>query len=298
MIREQWLAARRRGIGGSDIAAIMGVSKWKTPLDVYYEKVEGRQIEPNKFMRAGNMLEQAVANYFAEETGARVIAAPEQLYQHPENPLFLASLDRLYEIDGTNNVLECKTTQKDVLEPEPEWFCQTQWYIGVTGHLGIEGSAIAWLTRGVDFGYRFIEPAPEYIQEMQETAEKFWKDHVLKGIPPEPRTEDDIRKLFPSHAAGKIVEADEATFAIWQELSIVKEDRKKFKKIETDLAGKIKITMLDAEALTFGGEVLCTFKKDKDGEQFDAKAFGLEHPALYKQFLKPRIGVRKLLVKG
>ena len=41
MTREEWLSARRTGIGGSDIAAILGLSPWRTPLDVYRDKVDG-----------------------------------------------------------------------------------------------------------------------------------------------------------------------------------------------------------------------------------------------------------------
>lgn len=297
LTRDQWLALRRKGIGGSDIAAIMGVSKWKTPLDVYYEKVEGRQIEENKYMRAGRKLEAAVADYFADNTGALVHVPPDQLYRHSKKPLFIASPDRFYEASGTNNVLECKTSQKDVLEPEPEWFCQLQWYLGVMSHLGIEGGAIAWLVRGVDDGYKFYERMPDYIAEMQETAEKFWRDHIEKRVPPEPRTESDIRQLFPSHVAGKIVEADNGTFAVYQMLASAKEDRKKVEKVEAELAERIKLVMRDAEALTFGGEVICTFKKDKDGKTFDAKAFAEKNPATYEKYCVPRTGARKLLVK-
>ena len=38
MTREAWLDRRRAGIGGSDVAALLGLSRWKTPLDVFLDK--------------------------------------------------------------------------------------------------------------------------------------------------------------------------------------------------------------------------------------------------------------------
>ena len=37
--RDAWLAARRSGIGGSDIAAICGLSPYQTPYDVWLDKL-------------------------------------------------------------------------------------------------------------------------------------------------------------------------------------------------------------------------------------------------------------------
>mgnify|MGYP003308094406 CR=1 FL=1 len=72
MERTEWLARRRQGIGGSDVAAILGLSPWRTALDVYHDKTGAEKPEAEtENMRIGTALEQFVADRFTEETGRR-----------------------------------------------------------------------------------------------------------------------------------------------------------------------------------------------------------------------------------
>ena len=67
MERTEWLKRRRAGIGGSDVAAILGISPWKTALDVYHDKTGAAKDEPEtENMRLGTALEQFVADRFTE----------------------------------------------------------------------------------------------------------------------------------------------------------------------------------------------------------------------------------------
>ena len=63
---EQFENERKCGIGGSDIAAVMGLSKWKTPLDVYNEKkgIVTPQFtdEVRRRMSVGLALEEVIRN--------------------------------------------------------------------------------------------------------------------------------------------------------------------------------------------------------------------------------------------
>ena len=65
-----WHKARRKGLGGSDIAAILGISKWRTPMDVWVEKMG--LVEPSEesyAMMRGRILEDAIAQWYGEFTG-------------------------------------------------------------------------------------------------------------------------------------------------------------------------------------------------------------------------------------
>lgn len=122
MDRKTWLAVRAHGpdgsipitIGGSDVAAIFGISPWKTPLDLWLEK--SGKLLPNESenlwqKEIGHLLEPVVAKMYAFRTGHRVIP-DTYLYQHALYPWALANVDYSMEDKDTKEAggLECKTT--------------------------------------------------------------------------------------------------------------------------------------------------------------------------------------------
>lgn len=70
--REEWLNYRRRGIGGSDVAAILGVSPFRTARDIYYDKIGVVAVEPDESnwvpLEMGNLLEDLVARIFQKRS--------------------------------------------------------------------------------------------------------------------------------------------------------------------------------------------------------------------------------------
>ena len=70
--REEWLRYRKRGIGGSDAAAVCGLNPYSSPLQVYLDKTSGENGYDNEAMRQGRDLEEYVARRFTEETGRKV----------------------------------------------------------------------------------------------------------------------------------------------------------------------------------------------------------------------------------
>ena len=107
--RAEWLEERRKGIGGSDAAAVAGLNPWKSAAAVYLEKVG--EVEPEELsserIRVGHDLEDYVARRFCEATGKKVRRNNYMLH-HDEYPFLLADVDR--EVVGENAILECKTT--------------------------------------------------------------------------------------------------------------------------------------------------------------------------------------------
>lgn len=103
---KQWLEERRKGIGGSDSPAILGVSPYRTALDVWMEKrglVEGQtETAP---MRRGKMLEPLIGQMFTEQTGIQ-FTKPE-LMVHPEHSFLLASMDGIAADGKTLIEIKC-----------------------------------------------------------------------------------------------------------------------------------------------------------------------------------------------
>ncbi len=103
--RQEWLTQRRRGIGGSDAAAILGLNPWVSPFDVYLDKLGLSDPKPDtEAMRQGRDLEEYVAQRFVEATGKEVQVAPA-MFQHPEHEWMLANVDRLVVGDRRHQVV-------------------------------------------------------------------------------------------------------------------------------------------------------------------------------------------------
>ena len=112
--REEWLSYRRRGIGGSDVASIFGVSPFRTARDLYYDKLNIVSVEEDEgnwvAMEMGNLLEPLVAKIFGKKTGYKFYQIKKMFY-HPHYPFMLADLDYFVTLpDGTTTILEIKTT--------------------------------------------------------------------------------------------------------------------------------------------------------------------------------------------
>ncbi len=82
---EEWLSYRRRGIGGSDAAAILGISPWRTARDLYYDKLSVVKADMDEnwvALEMGHLLENLVARIFAKKTGLRIFQR-KVMFQHP-----------------------------------------------------------------------------------------------------------------------------------------------------------------------------------------------------------------------
>ena len=192
---------RRNYIGGSDIAVVMGMSRWKTPLKLWLEKTG--QAEPDDLsqveaVQLGTELEEFVAQKFAKESGKQV-RKQSKMYVHKDYPFMAAHIDRL--ITGTDEILECKTCgshKKEEWEGDGiprEYILQVTWYLGITGK---KKAYIAVLIGGQSFKYKEIEFDKELFDVMVDMAKEFWIAVETK-TPPAVSASDNpvIVQMFP-----------------------------------------------------------------------------------------------------
>ena len=114
LTREEWLDWRRRGIGGSDVSAIIGILPFRTARDTYYDKLGIAAVEENEgnwvAMEMGHLLEDLVAKIFERKTGLKIYQI-KKMFQHPLYPFMLADVDYFITMpDGREAILEIKTT--------------------------------------------------------------------------------------------------------------------------------------------------------------------------------------------
>lgn len=236
---------RNNFIGGSDIAAIMGESRWKTPYKLWAEKT-GQITPPDlsnvESVEMGTRLEQFVADLFADKTGRQVRKAPKT-YQHKDYPYLVAHIDRL--ITNSDELLECKTCSAYKLEEwenkiPKEYILQVMWYLGITGR---KRGWIACLIGGQKFEYKALDFDQELFDLMVEKAVKFWQ-MVQNNQPPLIVAEDGevLQEIYPK-SNEEMIEMQEINdrVAYMQELKMHRDDmNNEIKEIETELKSIIK----------------------------------------------------------
>ena len=249
---EQWITERRKGIGGSDSAAVCGLSKFSSPLDVWLQKTGRRPATPeNEAMYFGRLLEPIVRTEFARRSGLTVKECP-YILQSREHPFMIANVDGIVtEKDGTKCVLEIKTTNsftaiKDVEDGLPaEWFCQVEHYLAVTG---LSKAYVVVLIGGNKLQWQVVERDEETIQTLIALESHFW-DFVVRDVPPpvDANSGDALAMLYPTSTESSIVLPAEADELVAQYLEIKKaEDELKAAKAETE--NKLKALLKDAES--------------------------------------------------
>lgn len=299
MPREQWLELRKKGIGGSDSASIVGLDRYRSPFDVYADKLGLKpEIPDNEAMRQGRDLEQYVAERFMEATGKKVRRRNAML-QHPEHPFMIADIDRW--VVGENAGFEAKTTS--VLnrakfsqgEFPPNYYVQCVHYMAVTG---AERWYLAVLVLNKSFHVFTIERDEAEIQALIEAEKDFWENHVLKQIPPTPdgseSTSELLKQMFPEAREQEEVALYGHEEKIQQYLELdarVKELTQERDAIKQEL----QLALADAEIGRAQGYIVEW--KNQVRQSLDTKKLKSEQIEIYEKYLKPAQTVRMFMIK-
>jgi putative phage-type endonuclease len=239
---------RKDYIGGSDISAVMGLSRWKTPLQLWAEKtgaVEPEDISNKDAVKWGNRLEEVCASAFEEESGLKVRRAP-QLYVSKDYPFMRCQVDRL--ITGTDDLLEIKTASAwkekewEGEEIPQEYILQVQWQLMITGR---KTGYIAVLIGGQKFLWKKIEADYSIFQSMIESAVSFWK-MAQEKTPPMAMPDDNsfIVELYPK-GDDRMVEASQDISDAIKQLQLLKAEEIKIKEEKEKIEVKIKEAIKD-----------------------------------------------------
>jgi putative phage-type endonuclease len=300
MSREEWLKARKAGIGGSDAAAIAGLNKWKSPVAVYLDKIGQSPEEDTAGESAywGTVMEDIVAHEFSKRTGLKV-RRRNAILTHPEHSFMLANVDRL--IVGKQEGLECKTASeylKDEWKDDEipaQYLIQCQHYMAVTGY---EAWWIAVLIGGNKFIYKKIERDEELIQYLIDIEKNFWENHVLKEIPPmfdgSDASSELLKVMYPEAVPETEIELSPEANKLIEALDQVNEELKQLETQKKEYENQIKAMMGENEK-AFAGERIITWKTIHSNK-FDSKRFAKDHPELYNQYTKTS-SYRRFMVK-
>lgn len=223
MSREDWLQLRKRGIGGSDAATIVGLNPWSSKLELYADK-KGLipEKEDSEQMRQGRDLEDYVALRWAEVTGKKVRRENHILY-NGAYPWAFANVDRV--VVGERAILECKTTSvynkhdfASGVIPDT-YYVQCQHYLAVTGY---ERAYLAVLVLNSAFYHYTIDRNEAEIAALMDAEKAFWQDHVQAGVEPAADGSESAQRVLDRIAradATALLMDQESNFEQYQQLS-------------------------------------------------------------------------------
>ena len=300
MPHEEWLRHRQRSIGGSDAAAIVGLSAYVSPYTVWADKL-GKipPSEDNEAMRQGRDLEQYVAERFAEATGKKV-RRENNILINPDFPFAHANVDRI--VIGEDAGLECKTTNQLNLKKFKNGEFPDHYYVQCMHYMMVTGCSkwyLAVLVLGREFLWFEIERDEEEIAALAKSEQEFWKC-VEQGVPPaadgSKSTTDTIQTMFPDSSESSV------SLFSFDNMLTQREDIKRsigdLKALQDEIENKIKAYMQDASR----GEAdkYRVTWSTSERSSFDSKRFAADHPEmdLSKYFKTTKSRIFRVNKKG
>lgn len=312
-----WLAARTRGIGGSDIGAICNVSPFTSARQIYLNKTGQfpddikKNNAANERMHFGHVLEPIVADEYARrelcEGGSHPdyhLVVTEATLQSLENPWALANVDRLI-VDSNNvpqGILECKTTSEYMND---EWetgdilttyIYQLNWYLYVTG---LQWGVFACLVGGNKFYTYEMVRNDELINDvLLPHGKAFWEENVMKLKEPEMQATDTE---FANGLYKNVVKASEISFTddgFNQLAKTVFNCKKQIKELEAILEeaqNRIKDRMQDHE-IAYCSDYTVKWSP-RSQSRVDTALLKAQYPKAYADCLK-KVEYRAMSVKA
>lgn len=298
--RERWLELRRQGVGGSDVAALMGLSPWKGPVELWLEKTgraEPEDVSGRPEVEWGTRLEHVIARAYAERHPSSRVTYPGPFLRSCERPWAQASLDGLVEDPERGvGVLEVKTGHRrrdwegpaGELRPPLRYLCQVCHYMSVSG---AEWADFAVLVDGSDYLELTVRRDEEDVAAVDAAVDAFWS-HVRDGTSPAPAATDAsaLALLHPQPPEPVYLEADEPTRVLVMAWVSAKERAREADEYLKGVTARLEAAMGDADRVAVdAGEVRWGRGTVR---RLDTERLKAERPDIYERYLveRPRNG--------
>lgn len=292
------LAERKKGIGGSDAPCIFGAGYLST-LELYFRK-RGQiddTAEQNEAMFWGTVLEEPIADVWAERKGVKIKRVPVMQWSK-EYPWMFVSIDRhimgdpqgpgLLEVKNFNEWRGRELNEHDLDTVPLGVRIQTMHGLAVKGWAWAEIAILVGGNRLLSWRMQRDEDAIQTLIE----AERNFMEQVKAGIPPEPdyHAGDVLAGVFSKGGGEAITVTDQRVLQIGKDALRFNALRKEYEDEFEQRKNAIKLYMGNAELCTMPtvGEFSWKRTKDKTELVFDEEKFKTEQPAIYKQYCEKR----------
>lgn len=263
---------RTKFIGGSDAPAVLGVSPFTTPLDLYLEKRgESEPKQQTDAMRYGKLFERPILQAFREDAGLRVVRMRQ--LRHREHPWMRAQLDGY--CPDAHAIVEVKTASNEDEWGEPGTAEIADYYLPQVQHnMAVTSSALGvrivcahvpvlFKQRQWKIRHYVVPRDDEFIEHLIAAERAFWHDRVLAGVPPEPISAADALRRWPKDV-GAVVEVSEDAAL---EIAALKAKAAQRDALDDEVEREreaLKVAFRDATALSFQGRIIATYKAQMD----------------------------------
>jgi len=304
------LALRRTGVTGTDVAAILGLSPWRTAFDVWADKLgNAPPVVANEDMERGTFLEDGARRWYAHRTGARVVEPGTVVC--PSNPLVIATPDGLAFLpSGEERALEIKMPSsahgwgEPGTDAVPDYYLpQGAWQMAALDVQRVDFFAVLDGKPRLYHVARDLELEGLLVDEMQ----RWWRDHVVTGKPPpvEARDLPSVSAAFRRHECERHLDFSalppesqvtvEEYLRAYSEESTAAERRALWEaRVKLAIGAAPGVAGLPPEL----GWARIDWKKNKDGTQTDwakvagAMRDGVPYAAAVQTYTTPREGAR------
>ena len=313
---------RSKHIGSSDIAAIIGVSPWKTALQLYEEKlgISDPEYSPEKETRLkrGTRFEPLIIAQYAEEHHSNIVST-NQRYTHIEYPFMAAEIDAEEAIDGAEDQdnwilnLEIKSASSFMskkfgeqgTDDIPDYYAaQVTYGMLCTGR---KNARLVVLLGTDDLRTYDIPYDEELGNYLEQEAVNFWENHILAKVPPMPQNKDELRKILDKFP-GFHFKVDDLTLEAISELKECKQKIKELEEYKEEREGRILFSMTIAAELNSvdaledkflfvdeGGKQLASWNR-QDHTSLDQKRLKSEYPEIAESLTRKQ-QIRVLRIK-
>lgn len=308
-INQQWLAERKKGLGGSDVAAVLGLSPWKSAYDLWMEKtgrVEAPDISNKPNVEWGTILEGEIAKKFAREHPEYKVTKLNAILKSKEHPWMLASLDRrLRDENGNSGVLEIKTASGFAAsswdEGVPDYYqAQIAHYLAITGW---DYAIVAVLIGGQDYQeFMFTrEDLQDIMDQITTKGGDFWYNYILSDIEPDcsglPSESTTLITANPLDENAQIVDADnnKKLDSLIKKFNQLSEKADDINQSKLAVANNIKKLIGSNKGLQSDNFVVTWTRSAR--RTFDKKSFEKDHPGLTDDYYTESVVNGSLKIK-
>ncbi len=272
MLTSEQKEQRKLGLGATDCAAVMGLSPYRTPYELWMIKTgraEESAILNEDRLRLRHAHEETIAREYAFRHNVKLKRVNKTTI-HKRLPFMLCNLDRV--VIGQKRIIECKSSSgfmrntwgENGSDEAPLYYIlQVQHQLACSEYDDAEIAALI----DIDDYRVFSQPRNEKIIEKIEAAcENFWVNHVLKDIPPAPTNRNDLKLMYPSNN-GNLIEATPDVLSYIDEINKIKGDIKILDNEQIKIEKEVIEFIAENDGISYEDSILVTFKADKNGKR-------------------------------
>ena len=287
---------RKKCIGASEVGAVLGLSKWASPYDVWASKTIGRpREEMSQAAELGLVLEDSIGAYAAKKLNA-AIDAKQVFRRHGVYDWMGATIDFAAHNDERAFLIDCKATKAEYWSEIPLMYqCQMAWQCFVHGY---DVAYVATLHASTSFeAYEFdFHRDAKWFPDVFEACQAWWKRHVIEGEPPNCLPRMDIVQKIKAASGKRIEMTADDRFMVAE----IVERKAKVRELELEIEQRktlLQQRLGDAEIGEYEGVPIVTWKQTKDRIFFDSLKFKAENPELFSKYCERQEGSRQFLPK-